>query len=293
MRTMSKIKDTDAQKLLFDFGDELTKDNLLKTANPKSVDRLLATFRNLSRQEIDKFIKKLEPNLRREMRTIYKKWLRGGYKKYFPYLKPYRLEELKPKFRKELDDKVVNSLSLIKTQEHEFMSAIENRFRNWATISSEQLRGRTQEEKNKMIREQIGYASTKHQQFVITDQTRKLIGSLNELTAKEAGAIAGIWHNQRDKRVVGNPNGKYKPTSIHENHWAREGKLYILRDSWAVKRGYLEPKNKITYAEDISDGMPSIPIGCRCYFEYIFNLDEIPQKFQEIITESGEKFMNK
>lgn len=286
---------TESDQILFEFAEQLTEKGKMNAATGKQLDRLLATYRHISEEEIRSFVANLEPDLRREYKKAYYKYINGGYKQHFPGVKAYRLEDMKPAYRKEVQNSVDNSLALIKTQNQEFMRKMQDRFRNWATIPTPEMRGpqatttylRLEIMKAPEVREEM----TAHQHFIIEDQTRKLIANMNEITASESGAIAFIWHNRRDKKVTGAPGGLNKPTEKHGDHWEREGKLYLVKGSWALKRGLLKKTPDVWYDTDIPDGKPGMPVGCRCYSSWITDIESIPEAYRDLLTEKGREYL--
>ena len=261
------------EQFLFEFAEDLTKKDRMSSASGKALDRLLATYRNISDEEIRSFINSLEPDLRREYKKAYYQYVNGGYKVFHPGIRAYRIEDMKPLYRKAVQNSVDNSVALIKTQNQDFIRTMQDRFRNWATIPSPEMRGLSSNPekvvsylRNSVLQApEIRKEMTAHQHFIVEDQTRKLISNMNDITAKEAGAVAFVWHNRRDAKVTGRPGGKNKPSAKHGDHWEREGKLYLIKDSWAIRKGLLKKTKNVGYDIDIADGLPGIPIACRCY----------------------------
>jgi hypothetical protein len=288
------------EQVLFEFAESLAEKGKLSTATAKQLDRLMSTYRNITEEELRTLINSLEPDLRREYKKAYYQFVNGGYKKTHPGIQGYKIADLKPAYRKEVQNSVDNSLALIKTQNAEFMAQMEARFRNWATIPSAEMRGDSANPdkikaylKNEVLKlPEVKKEMTGHQHFIIVDQTRKLLSNMDAITAKQGGAIAFIWHNRRDGRVVGRPGGVYpEPTEKHGDHWEREGKLYLISDSWAISRKMLKKTKEVGYDTDLKDGRPGIPIGCRCWAEYIYAIELIPEKYRDCITEKGMEYM--
>ena len=93
--------------------------------------------------------------------------------------------------------------------------------------------------------------------IIARDQTSKMNAAFVEARNKDLGVEEYVWRTSKDQRVVGNPAGLYpKPTALHGNHHAREGKVY----EW----------NNPPY-----DGHPGQAIMCRCTAEPIINLDRL------------------
>lgn len=287
-------------QILFEFAESLAEKGKLTTATAKQLDRLMATYRNVTEEELRSLVNSLEPDLRREYKNAYYQYVNGGYKKTNPGIQAYKIQDLKATYRKEVQNSVDNSLALVKTQNAEFMAQMEARFRNWATIPSAEMRGDSANPdkvkaylKNEVLKlPDVKKDMTKHQEFIVVDQTRKLLSNMDAITAKTGGAFGFIWHNRRDARVVGRPGGMYpEPTEKHGDHWEREGKLYLIKDSWAVVRKMLKKTGDVLYDVDLNDGRPGIPIGCRCYAEYLYAIEMIPEKFRDCITEKGMEYM--
>lgn len=294
------IDNTESRQLLFEFAEELTKKNKLNAATAKQIDRLLATYRHISEEEINRYIEKLTPDLRNEYKKTYYKYKNGGYAKFHSGIKPYRIESLSPQYRKEVQNAVDNSIGLIKTQNLEFLQEVQNKIRNWSTIPTPETRGQIPGEKkdistalNTYIKKiPKRYDTKKHRDMILRDQSRKLVSSMNNITAKNGGAIGFIWHNRRDNRVVGNPSGKYpKPTKLHGDHWDRENKFYILKSSWAITKGLIKKTKNVIFDIDIKDGIPGVAPDCRCYAEYVYNIEDIPEEYKNCITKKGLEYI--
>lgn len=200
------------------------------------------------------------------------------------------INDLKSKFRKEVEDRVKISFNLMKNQEEELKQKIASRFINWVTIDSKDVRGNTTSKQSLLnfldFAKENGIAED-HAKFILKDQTRKMIASLDDLVAKENNAIGGIWHNRRDRRVVGNPSGIYPhaESKAHGDHWEREGKFYIFKDGWAYQKGYIKGE----LYENLEDGGVGVAIGCRCRLEFIYDLRDVPY---ENLTKKGRELIS-
>lgn len=200
------------------------------------------------------------------------------------------IKDLKPKFRKEVEDRVKISFNLMKNQEEELKQKMASRFINWVTIDSKDVRGNTTSKQSLLnfldFAKENGIAED-HAKFILKDQTRKMIANLDDLVAKENNAIGGIWHNRGDRRVVGNPQGIYphSETKAHGNHWDREGKFYVFKDSWAYQKGYIKGE----LYENLEDGGVGVAIGCRCRLEFIYDLRDVPY---ENLTARGRELIS-
>lgn len=200
------------------------------------------------------------------------------------------INDLKPKFRKEIEDRVKISFNLMKNQEDELKQKIASRFINWVSIDSKEVRGNTTSKQsllNFLDFAKENSIAEDHAKFILQDQTRKMIANLDDLVARENNAIGGIWHNRQDRRVVGNPQGIYPhaESKAHGNHWEREGKFYIFKDSWAYQKGYVKGE----LYDNLEDGGVGVAIGCRCRLEFIYDLRDVPY---ENLTKKGKEFIS-
>lgn len=95
--------------------------------------------------------------------------------------------------------------------------------------------------------------------LIARDQSMKSVSTFTRLRFQNLGSKKYIWHNSRDKRVAGNPNGLYPDvdpkSKVHGDHWKREGKTF-------------------EWDNPPPDGNPGMGINCRCYAEPIFEFEE-------------------
>lgn len=89
---------------------------------------------------------------------------------------------------------------------------------------------------------------------IARDQVGKLYGQINVARQKEIGATHFIWRTVRDRRVRGTPGGAFP--NAKPSHFDREG----------VRFAYDDPRLK-----GPGDGIPGVPILCRCYAEPVFD----------------------
>lgn len=95
--------------------------------------------------------------------------------------------------------------------------------------------------------------------LIARDQSMKSVSTFTRLRFQNLGSRKYIWHNSRDRRVAGNPNGLYPDvdpkSKVHGDHWKREGKIF-------------------EWDNPPPDGNPGMGINCRCYAEPIFEFEE-------------------
>lgn len=241
-----------------------------------------------SSQRVEEWVRKLEVAARsslvpegilvREVRSVltrtYQRTVEGGLLlKRHPEIGAFTIERVKPKLRAELDRRILGSASLIKLNREQAIQQTLQRFAGWATSIPI---GGTESEKRGEVKETVkrgiaGLGFTERR--VVVDQGHKLVASLSEIVAVDEGAIGGFWRHVKE-------GGGYQARPEHE---ARDGKLYLLRDSWAMAKGYIRKGSAPYY--DTVDAVGQ-KVFCRCWMSWIFALRDLPP---ECLTKRGEE----
>lgn len=287
---MLSLFDT-AKRILKSFFD----DNLFSINDILSKTKIEALIRAIDKgikKDYDKVLKSVNKEVRSKLKNEYNQFIKKGVFRAAPTLQKYKIEDLKPDFKKELESRINVSLSYIKTQDQNTIEEIKNRLMNFASIPhpNKDLKELEYDFWNDVIPEKAkkNYKTSKWQNMIIRDQQHKLTSNMTYITAMKNNAIGFIWKNRKDIRVVGNPSGLYPSgNKMHNDHWKREGKLYLFRDSAALKKGLIKKTKDVQYADEIEDGLPGIPINCRCTMRLIYRLYEIPAEYKSIITKKG------
>ena len=91
-----------------------------------------------------------------------------------------------------------------------------------------------------------------------------------------SGAIAGKWNSHfRDKSY-----------DARKDHAERDGKYYVVKDSWAHEQGLI---NKgAGYTSDIT--APGQEINCRCWYTWVTSPRNLPD---EMLSTKGQKFVER
>lgn len=267
---------------IFENEIDIDKPNLSNSA----IDFIIKYYNQAVRKELKKDFFYKNRLIKRSFKKEYNSFLKKGAYNISPAIFKYKIKDLKPAFRKELEKSINNSLNLINTQDITFINKIRNNLLNYC--SNTQLK-RTQSQFWEDVLPK-NYNSRSWQNMVIRDQQKKMIGNMAYITATRNNALGFIWKNRKDIRVVGNPSGLYpKGNEKHNNHWNRENKLYLFKDSDFIRKGLIKKSGDVEYAEDIKDGLPSQAINCRCTMRILYRLYEIPENYRYIITEKGLK----
>lgn len=214
----------------------------------------------------------------------------GGYANNNTGVKIQSIKRIKPTLLKEYKKANLESLNLITNKSSDSMNLIKERLWNWIYSNDDPNKLYGTSLRNSVKASDILIKQNKHFRMIIRDQQHKMRGNLDYAIAQELQAISFIWNTRKDKRVVGNPGGLYPKVNnprIHDNHYERAGKMYFYHNSWAIKGGYINTKAKGFEWADFEDGMPSVPINCRCVASNQFSLISIERFNRDFLTQKG------
>jgi hypothetical protein len=107
--------------------------------------------------------------------------------------------------------------------------------------------------------------------LVMLQQGLQLNAAVSAIIAEDAGAIAGKWFS----------HWRQAGYDYREVHKERDGKIYLVRNSWARERG-LVVVGDVGYTDDISQ--PADEIGCRCQWVWLYHLRQLPP---DTLTKKG------
>lgn len=224
----------------------------------------------------------------RILRKAYLDYGSKGFLKNNKGLKGWRLNELKPVFRKQLRERINFTLNLVKTQDTQRMSILQSRFLGWLSGQDSEATKKPNLRESLKV-EKLIRKNDKHYNMILKDQTRKMISNFDNIVAEHYKALGFFWKTRRDNRVVGNPSGKNpKGNEAHGDHYDREGKFYFYKDNWAVRQGLINKSSKDFHWAEFEDGLPGQPINCRCYAYNIYELEDIPKT---LLSKKGEAYL--
>ena len=212
----------------------------------------------------------------REMQHRMEKALRGVFERLVTKnglvskdVSKYDITKLSGKLRAELDRRIIASANLIKDDREQSIHMVLRRFEGWATsIPAGGTKVKPTPKEKSAIKKGMSDVGFK-QRRVIIDQTHKLIANINEIVAIDNGAIAARWHS----------HWKQMNYDYRKDHKERDSKIYAVRESWAVKKGYISPING--YTDDITS--PGEEVFCRCNYVYLYNLRQV----KDLLTKKG------
>ncbi len=186
------------------------------------------------------------------------------------YVDRFTIDRLKPKMQEELQRRIMVSARLIELNRNETVNTVLKRFSGWASsIPEGGSKAVDKLEEKKAIRKSI-VKIPYEQRRVIIDQTHKLIANINDIVAIDKGAIAAEW----------NSHWRESGYDYREDHKERSDKIYLVRGSWAVDKGYVKPADG--YTDEITS--PGEEVYCRCFYRYIYTLQKLPE---EMLTTKG------
>ena len=215
----------------------------------------------------------LERALKDTLGSVYRAQIeRGGILRFHPGVARFTLAQVAPRLRAELDRRILASAALIKLNRERMVADTIQRFSGWATSIPA---GGTEIAKRREIKEQIrkplASLSFKERRC-ITDQSHKFVASLNNILATDGGAIALIWHSHWRESGY-----QFRP-----QHKARDGKVYLLPNSWAREAGLVKPGEAGDYDQITAVGEE---VSCRCFAQFLYSLRSVEP--YGLLTEKG------
>ena len=204
--------------------------------------------------------------------AIYQKLVdKGGISRYNPGVARFTLERVRPQLRAELDRRIVASAQLIKRNKDEAVEKTLQRFQGWATSipaggGAEIDKRALKSEFSKPIK-QMDYRA----RVVTIDQGAKLVANITRTVAEGSNAIAGVWSSQWRRAGY----------QYRKDHKERDGKVYLIRDSWAHQRGLVKP-GSAGFTDKITQ--PAEEVFCSCSYRYLYALRALPE---DMVTEKG------
>ena len=233
-----------------------------------------------SETDLQQWLLKLHAALERELPTdryfkaqlaaalgrVFNREVKSGIVKRVPGVSRYTLDRIAPTLRAELDRRIFASIDLIKLNKAAATQKTLQRFSGW--VSSVPAHGTPATDFRAITREiskpvaQVKFEARR----VAIDQGHKLSANVAHVVAMGSGAIAGIWHDR----------GQYDHGyDARKEHLARSGKLFLMRDSWALTEGLIR-KGGLPYYDDLPDQVAQLPY-CSCWMEFTTNIGDLPE----------------
>lgn len=212
-----------------------------------------------------------DEQLRRTLNAVYAKQITNGSLARFMKLEPWKIHNLAPKLRVELDRRIMASAQLIRLNREEMTARTLRRFAGWAMSApvggAEVNKRETKAEVVKSLK-QLPFTERR----VMIDQAAKLKASLSEIVAVNNGAIFAYWKSQW--RMAG-----YDYDKAHKE---LDDKIFVVRDNWAMQNGLIK-LDGAQYTDEVEQAPAQRPY-CGCYWSFRFSLRDIPDN---MLTEKG------
>ena len=173
------------------------------------------------------------------------------------------IDNIRPDLQDELARRIMANAELIKLNRQQAIDKVSQRFAGWMT--SVPIGGSREIDTREVVKDIS--KSAKQLRFEINrrniDQGHKLVAAVNATMAKQSNAIAAIWRSRWRR-----PNYDYR-----EPHKALDGKVFAIRDNWAIVRGLMTKGDG--FVEDMVQ--PAQEPYCSCSWEYIIGLRGLPE----------------
>lgn len=215
----------------------------------------------------------LERSLADMLTQVYQRTVPGKLLKVHSGVSQFTLEHIKPKLQAELNRRILASANLIKLNRDASIARTLQRFAGWA---SSVPKGGTEVAQRQEVKQAVrrGIASLPFEERrVIIDQGHKLVAAIHDIVAKDGGSIAAEWRHVRE-------GGGYQ---ARPEHVARNGKIFVIRDNWAITQGLMKLAGA-QYTDEIE--APGEMVYCRCAYSYRYTLRDLPER---MLTAKGKE----
>lgn len=175
----------------------------------------------------------------------------------------FKLEQIRYGLHAELRRRIHVGVDLIKLNRSAAVEQALQRFTGWASsvpAGGTEIASR-KETADKVRRSISGLPFVERR--VVIDQGHKLVAAVNDIVARDGGAIAMKWHH-----IHPGPHYDSRP-----EHLARDGKVFLIRDSWAHKDGLVKLAGG-KYLDQIDQ--PGEAIFCSCSGIYLYVPSALP-----------------
>ena len=197
--------------------------------------------------------------LRRSLQTLFRKAIR----RLPDHILRFGPEHLEARLRPILESRIMASADLIVLNRSKAVDTILTRFSGWASSIPPGGSPGNKTEIKAHIAKPLRQMNFEERRLSI-DQGHKLIANINQTIAEDNNAIALIWRHVHQQGYDSRPE-----------HVALDGKLFVLRDNWAIQKGLMRKGGP--YYDEI-EGVSVAPF-CRCHAEYLYNLRDLPPEY--------------
>ncbi len=215
-----------------------------------------------------------QKNVRDALNSIFYRMTQKGrlIERANPGISKVTIRMIAPSLKSELDRRILASADLIRLNRDRAIEETLQRFSGWCTSIPPGGSGAVEK------REVISHISkplqsrTFEERRLAIDQGHKLVANVNHIIGVQSGAIAVKWRHVHQAGYDGRPE-----------HEARDGQIYVLKDSWAREKGLVKAGSNPFY-DDIDQ--VSVAPFCRCWAEFKISLSQLPE---DCLTAKGKK----
>lgn len=201
---------------------------------------------------------------------------KGRIAKYVPEVGRFDIAMIRPELRAELDRRIVAAADQIKLRRGKAIEEALARFSGWSTSIPPGGDGLLDKREARAdIGKSLAQLKFEKRRCEI-DQGHKLISNISEIVALDKGAVAGIWHDH------GEHNRSY---DARKEHLARSGRLFLVRDSWAIEAGLIRRGSR-PYIDEID--RPGQAVYCRCWYQWVVSPRRLPD---DVLTARGHEWV--
>lgn len=208
---------------------------------------------------------KVAATLQASLGGLYRRYVdQGALLRQNPGVGRFTIEKVKPQLRAELERRIAASAQLIRLNRTAAIQKTLQRFSGWASSipagGSNVVDKRDTKADIKKSLKQLPFEERR----VLIDQGHKFVAALSETLATSSNAIAGVWHS----------HWRQENYNYRRDHKARSGKVFAVRDNWALEKGLMKV-GPAGYTDDVT--RPGEEPYCRCSYTWLFNLRDLPE----------------
>lgn len=177
----------------------------------------------------------------------------------------FKLEQIRYGLHVEVRRRIQVGADLIKLNRSTAIEQTLQRFAGWASsVPAGGSSAVSRKETGEKVRRSIAGMPFVERRVII-DQAHKLVAAVNDIVARDGGAIAMRWQH-----IHPGPHYDSRP-----EHLARNNKIFLIRDSWAHQGGLVKLAGG-QYLDQVDQ--PGEKIFCSCSGVYIYVPSALPPK---------------
>jgi hypothetical protein len=208
--------------------------------------------------------KDMDRMLRESLIATYKRLIENGdIARTHQGVSIFTYKKLKPQLKAELDKHIMASTRLIKLNRKAAVDRTLARFVGWTSsvpkAGTDAVNKKSERDGLKKAMQSLPFIERR----LLIDQGHKLTAAIDNVIAKDAGAIAMIWHSR----------WRQKNYDYREDHKERDLKFWAIRGNWAIEKGLMKagPNGYYDTITQVAE-----EISCRCFAEWCYSLSQLP-----------------